>query len=810
MISSRLRTTALLPILTALLATAVEATEGPSCRIQEWVALVPTSSSLSAVAVAPHLTVAAGEKGTILTSPDRTVWTPRSSPTPADLAGVAYGAGRWVAVGAGGVVLTSDDGSTWSLSPTRLSNEPAALTWGLGKFVAVGQEGLVATSPDGVTWQSTSIFMRPRLTGVACNTAACVAVGPDHVPWYSEDGANWSSGSATTTGLNAVAWSRGQFIAVGRQGVILRSTDGKAWSLTTLSDLPHLTFIASNGSSWLTNWFRSDDGVVWTPTASVPVTAVAGGDSAFVGVGPRGAVWVSADGESWQTPGIDPQAVASNGSSYAVLASGAAVFWSRDGRGWERLTHSSTAWLRRLIAWPGGYMALGNNEGGELRGVAMLSPDGRVWGAEVPVPLPYAVDVAFGGGTFVAVGTDGTIAASSDGTTWSEQPSGTTASLSRVLWDGRQFLVQGRGVVLTSRDGRSWAPAAWQVPPAHQLALALGDELVAIGDTVWTSRDGGGTWLEGTQDLPGSHLAATKLGPYFLTVGGYANPDAPQPATLGFSRDGAMWWVSPTPQARYGFTDLAAGPGGFVAIGPYNTLMRGSCEWSGAAVVPTVAHLDGARGSRWRSDLTVANPCPTRTTFSLEFFERGTPAPAVRSAAFGLDPGVSASYPDLVQQLFEFEGAGILRVVGPRDAVLPAQARTYNQTPQGTFGQDVPCIPEEAAIPAGVTAVLAGLAHSPNLAVGFRTNLGLVNVGELPIEVVVRVFDSRGTALGQMTVPLGARENRQFDRVLAAFTSGELVDASIWVHSSTPGGRFLALASVIDNVSGDPTLVTAR
>ncbi|HPC84503.1 MAG TPA: hypothetical protein P5234_14270 [Thermoanaerobaculaceae bacterium] len=799
-----------LSILLALVASAAEPGEAPPCRILESVAPVPVSADLASVAIAPHLTVAVGRDGTILTSADRSLWSRQSSPTTADLAAVAYGAGRWVAVGAGGVVLTSTDGASWSLSPTGFATDLTAVTWGLGRFLAAGDDGLVATSSDAVNWRPTTLGESLQLTSLACGVAACVVVGVWQSPWFTEDGVHWAPASAPVSGWSAVAWDRGQFVAVGGRGVVLRSTDGRIWVQSVLPETPELTFIASNGSSWLTNGFRSPDAVTWTPTSPVPVSAVAGGAAGFVGVGRRGGIFTSPDGQAWDTPSVDPQAVASDGRSYTVLANGTATLWSADGRAWEPHAHASAAYLHRLIAWPGGYLALGNEESGPLRGVALLSPEGKQWGADTRVPLPYAVDVAFGGDTFVAVGTEGRIATSPDGITWSEQPSGTGASLSRVLWDGRQFLVQGAGIVLTSPDGRAWTPKGWTPPPGSSLALASGDELVAVGETVWLSRDGGVNWLEAAQDLPGAHLAAARVGAFLVTAGGYGTYDTPRPGTLGASHDGAFWRVVVEPEARFGLTGIAAGPGGFVTIGPFNTVMRGACEWSGAAVIPTVAHIDGARGSRWRSDLTIANPGLTRTTFSLELSERGRPEPVPRTAAFALDPGVSASYPDLVEQLFAFEGAGVLRIVGPPDAALPAHVRTYNQTPGGSFGQDVPVLADDVAIPHAVTAVLAGLAQSSDPAAGFRTNLGLVNVGDRPIEVVVRAFDSQGAALGQVTLPLGGRESRQLDRVLAAFASRDLAGASLWVHTPTPGGRFVAFASVIDNSSGDPTLVLAR
>ena len=60
------------------------------------------------------LFVTVGESGTILTSPDGTTWTERTSGTSIFLIGVTYGNGLFVSVGDSGTILTSPDGTTWT------------------------------------------------------------------------------------------------------------------------------------------------------------------------------------------------------------------------------------------------------------------------------------------------------------------------------------------------------------------------------------------------------------------------------------------------------------------------------------------------------------------------------------------------------------------------------------------------------------------------------------------------------------------------------------------------------------------------
>ena len=66
------------------------------------------------------------------------------------------------------------------------------------------------------------------------------------------------------------------------------------------------------------------------------------------------------------------------------------------------------------------------------------------WSWVNPLPQGNTLEaVASGGGRYVAVGRAGTILISADGATWQLRPSGTTADLLDVLWDGSGFLAVG-------------------------------------------------------------------------------------------------------------------------------------------------------------------------------------------------------------------------------------------------------------------------------------------------------------------------------------------------------------------------------
>jgi hypothetical protein len=105
---------------------------------------------------ADDLFVAVGNAGTVITSPDGTTWTTRTSGTANQLNAVTYSSANdlFVAVDASGIVITSPDGTTWTTRTSGTTNALSAVTYSSADdlFVAAGGGGVVLTSPDGTTW----------------------------------------------------------------------------------------------------------------------------------------------------------------------------------------------------------------------------------------------------------------------------------------------------------------------------------------------------------------------------------------------------------------------------------------------------------------------------------------------------------------------------------------------------------------------------------------------------------------------------------------------------------------------------------
>ena len=68
------------------------------------------------------------------------------------LYGVAYSNGVYVAAGQEGTVVTSPDGVNWTVQDSGQLNNLMSVTYGSVGFLAVGDSGTILTSPDGVDW----------------------------------------------------------------------------------------------------------------------------------------------------------------------------------------------------------------------------------------------------------------------------------------------------------------------------------------------------------------------------------------------------------------------------------------------------------------------------------------------------------------------------------------------------------------------------------------------------------------------------------------------------------------------------------
>jgi hypothetical protein len=214
----------------------------------------------------------------------------------------------FVAVGEQGAVMyTYDNGNSWTKGASGVSTTLNAVTYaytsqGLSMFVAVG------SCPSGLSPKD-----NPNQSIIIYSLTA------------GETWINHSTGG-TSRDLYCVAYGNGRFIAAGKDGVMLYSTNGAAWYLlesNTYKDIYGLCYgIVNNSPLWVavgetgTILYSQDNGNTWTAADFNPygdnyytmwqdvicrnnkVYAVGYGQDASYGF--EGKIIYSGDGINWQ------------------------------------------------------------------------------------------------------------------------------------------------------------------------------------------------------------------------------------------------------------------------------------------------------------------------------------------------------------------------------------------------------------------------------------------------------------------------------------------------------------------------------
>src|SRR6266542_275051 len=165
------------------------------------------------------------------------------------------------------------------------------------------------------------------------------------------------------------------------------------------------------------------------PTSAQLHDVTFGGDQ-FVAVGDGGSIVTSTDGENWTARSSGSQA-ALNGVAYGngkFLAFGdegtnGVVLTSPDGLTWTLSIAQTASGLRQVIYDRGMFVGVGtiDFQNGERQPRITTSLDGQSWTNQTSVPVLDALNgIAYGNGTFVAVGDRGLIVTSADGLNWTE------------------------------------------------------------------------------------------------------------------------------------------------------------------------------------------------------------------------------------------------------------------------------------------------------------------------------------------------------------------------------------------------------
>jgi hypothetical protein len=245
-----------------------------------------------------------------------------------------------------------------------------------------------------------------------------------------------------------------------------------------------------------------------------------------------------------------------------------------------------------------------------------------------------------------------------------------------------------------------------------------------------------------------------------------------------------------------------------------------------ALIIPAVAHADGIN-SKFQSDVRVTNSSAQPMKYQITFMPTGdTGISQGKQTTLDVDPGRTVALDDVLQSWFGSNGATGTLEIRPLTATtntstttaLPnglaniltfAASRTFNTTSNGTFGQYIPAIPFAAFVGRASDPTKSTILSLQQIAQSsaFRTNLGLVEGSGDPASVLVTVFGDNGQKLTEFTQDLKGGQHVQLNSILAT-KNVQVNDGRIEVKVVSPVGKVTAYASVLDNLTNDPLLVS--
>jgi hypothetical protein len=241
-----------------------------------------------------------------------------------------------------------------------------------------------------------------------------------------------------------------------------------------------------------------------------------------------------------------------------------------------------------------------------------------------------------------------------------------------------------------------------------------------------------------------------------------------------------------------------------------------------ALIIPAIAHADGIN-SHFQSDVRVSNTSAQLVTYQLTFTPSGDSGITQgQQTTFSIEAGRTIALDDILKSWFSTGSGSALGTLeirpltqlatttqgtaftGLANLASFASSRTFNVTSNGTFGQYIPAIPFANFIGSQRILSLQQIAQSNR----YRTNLGIVEGSGNPASLVVRMFGESGQSLGSFPLSLNGGQHIQLNGFLRDHGVDNLTDGRVEIEVLSSDGKITAYASVLDNLTSDPLLVT--
>ncbi len=224
-----------------------------------------------------------------------------------------------------------------------------------------------------------------------------------------------------------------------------------------------------------------------------------------------------------------------------------------------------------------------------------------------------------------------------------------------------------------------------------------------------------------------------------------------------------------------------------------------SSSWT----LPVIARNKGRAQSLWRSELRILNPGNQEIDLQLEF-RPGSEAEVLRETLkIGARRLMILSDP-VLEVFNRMAGSGPLRILTEQQPTpkLILSSRIYDQTERGSYGQAIPAASTGLQGPSTIIKVEDSSSRHSNLLLtdltgsGLSLQLELRDPHDLPLAPALNV-----------TIP--AWNSLQINDLLDLMGIPGREDSRLEISPADPDSRYLALLSIVDEISGDAISVPA-
>ncbi len=226
--------------------------------------------------------------------------------------------------------------------------------------------------------------------------------------------------------------------------------------------------------------------------------------------------------------------------------------------------------------------------------------------------------------------------------------------------------------------------------------------------------------------------------------------------------------------------------------------------------IPVAASIHGASGTFFHSDVWILNRSFTKATIATATYRCFGGIGCGSPRAITLAPRESRLIADIVATLFGVpESGGAIELSwDPASGPITAQSRLFTPSSPPSYGFGVPALSSSAAT---TRAVFLGVAGTPSLTSGFRTNGGAYNPNPVPVTVTFKLTDgATGAPIGNPFTRVWAPlEAAQVSNLTATMNAGGVVTANAVLVATAAGGPVFFYAATVDNISGDSFFLTA-